>query len=234
MPSDTTTEPQKSKKRLLKKRYYWLAIDLVLAVVIFALLLHKPSGYKLDKPAANKHVSQYLTNELMPQLYNGSQLGEPFELVVSEEGINDIVAKAGWPMYSGETKLYAPRVSFVPDGVVLMGTADIKGVGFVVTVVIKPFLDQAGKLNLPVTTVKIGAINITPVARIIARKMYASRLAAEPVDTDDIRTQIASSLFNDTPFEPVFRMGDGTLRLAAPSIEQKKLTAKIFPVAKKT
>lgn len=216
-------------------------IDLAVAIVIFGLLLYKPARYKPRDiaPAGNnqKEISQYLTNVLLPQLYNGAQLQEPFDLVVIQNGINETIARYKWPMESNGVIISAPTVLFVPESIVLMGMANIKGVDLVVTVEARPGLDEEGLLNLRVEKVKIGAMNITPIARLLAKRMYAERLATIPVDTENLRAKIAASLLNGEPFEPIFNIkdifdnGDTELRVEKITITQEKLTIRLVPVS---
>jgi len=216
------------KKRKFKRRYFLLA-DLVIVIILFVLLLYKPARYDPLAPADNKQVSSYLTHELMTQLYNGAQRNEPFDLVVMQEGINDVVTRAKWPIESGGTMFYAPAVLFTADSIVLMGTAAVKGVEFIVTIVIEPKLDEKGLLNLQVTKVKVGAMNITLLARMVAKKMYQQRLATTEVDTDDLGAQIAASLLSDEPFEPVFTVEDKKVRAEKITITQGKVTLSLVP-----
>jgi len=216
-------------------------IDLAVAMVIFALLLYKPARYKPPDaiPAGNnqREVSPYLTNVLLPQLHNGAQRDEPFEMVVTQKGINEIIAWSKWPKESEGVTFTAPVVFFAPDNIELMGTANIKGVDLVISVMAEPRLDEEGLLNLHVTKVKIGAMNITPVARMIAKRMYAERLETMPIDREDLRTQIAASLLNDEPFEPVFDIADifenerKKLRIEKVTIQKEKLTLRLAPAS---
>jgi uncharacterized protein YpmS len=70
----------------------------------------------------------------------------------------------------------APKVLFVPGSVVLMGSANVKSAQFVVTITPEPKTNEKGLLNLQVAKVKIGAMNITPLAKIIAKKCIKSGL----------------------------------------------------------
>jgi hypothetical protein len=220
---------KKNKKKRFKKRY-WLLIDLAIAAVIIFLLLYKPVRYIPHGPSGGKQVSQYLTNELLPQLYNGVQRGEPFDLVMSEDGINDVITRSKWPKESGGARILAPQVFFVPDSVVVMGPVVMKGFEFMVTVELMPVFDANGLLNLHVAQIKVGAMNLTPIARITARKMYSQRLATEEVDTEDIQAKIAASLLNGEPFEPIFEVEKKEVRIEKINITQGKLTARLIPL----
>jgi len=236
------TEPNSKirKKAKYKKLVYWLLVDLTVAAVIFALLLYKPSRYKPIGFNSGSYkegqVHPYLTY-LSSELYNGAQGGEPFELVVAQKGINEIITWSKWPKESEGIILSAPAVLFVPGSIVLMATAHIKGVEFIVTIGLEPRVDEQGLLNLQVTTVKVGAMNITPLAKIIAKRMYAQRLATIPIDTEALQTKIAGSLLNDESFEPIFNIrdflgkDDKKLRVKQITTQKEKLTLHLVPVS---
>jgi len=111
-----------------------------------------------------------------------------------------------------------------------MATAVIKGIKLVVTAALEPEMNEDGLLNLKVDKAKLGAMNITPLARMIAKRKYTQRLATMPVDTEHWRTKIAGSLLNDEPFEPVFPIEDKKVRLEQITIEKKKLILIFTPV----
>ena len=226
----------KHKKKKFKK-VYWLFIGLAAALVVFILLLlYKPALYHPSIIAYDDEVSPYLTHRLLPQLYNGTQLNEPFDLTVTQNGINDIIVHFKWPRESGGIRFSAPKVFFIPDGIVLIGAAVAGGTEFIVTVEGKPSLDNDGLLNLRVVKVKLGAVNITLLVRVIAEKIFQKELAAAGIEKEDLQAQIAASLLNNEPFEPVFKIkgvfenGDETVRVEKITIEQEKLTLRLTAV----
>jgi uncharacterized protein YpmS len=225
------TDLKKSKKSRLNKLIRWLLIDVAVAALVFAMLLYRPGRYK---PAASDNfeegqVSPYLTNELSPAIYNGAQRASPYDVTITQEGLNDIIARGNWPMESQGVMLYAPAALFVPGKLVLMGTADAKGVEFVVTIELAPKIDEAGLLNLAVTKIKVGAMNITPLAKVVAKKMYMQRISNLGVDKNTLETKIVASLLTDEPFEPVFVIDDKKIRIEKITIENEKLSAHIIP-----
>ncbi len=230
---DTQKDSKNRKRTRLKKLIIWLSIDLVVVAVVLSLLLHTPGRYAPADIDSFDHepgqVSPYLTHELSPQFYNGTQRGEPFELVITQKGINEIVAGWGWPRMSDGAMLYAPAVLFVPHSVVLMGTVNVKGVDFIVTIVLEPKINEEDLADLQVTDVKVGAMNITPLAKLIAKKMYTKRIGTTPVDTKAIETKIAASLLNGEPFEPVFEVDKRRIRIETITVEKEKLTARLVP-----
>lgn len=225
-----------SKKSRVKRLILWLIVDFIVAVAVFGLLKYRPGRYNPLDPNLGYYepgqVSPYLTHKLSPQFYNGIQRREPFELVVAQEGVNDIISRANWPIQSEGILLYAPAALFVPDTLVLMGTADIKGVDFVISIEIGANIDEKGLLHLHVIKVKVGAMNITLPAKMIAKKMYAERLTAFDIDEQALQTQIAASLLNDEPFEPVFEIDGKKVRVENIDISQGELIMHFVPVSK--
>jgi hypothetical protein len=222
------------EKTKFKKKLYLLLTVFVVAsavvIIVFALLFHRPSFYKPLDYAGSKEVSLYLTNELLPELYNGAQLQEPFDLVVTQNGINDIVARFEWPQDFGSIRVSAPMVFFSPDSIVLMGTVVLEGAELVVTVIAEPVLDTKGLLNLNVVSVKMGAVDITPLARVLVRKICQQQFAAHGIGKEDLRAQVAASLLDGEPFEPVFKIEDKKVRVEKITIKQKELTIHFVPV----
>jgi hypothetical protein len=220
--------------RLKKTLHLLLIVSAgVLAVIVLlsVLLFHRPSYYKPLDFAHSKEVSLYLTHDLLPALYNGAQYQEPFNLVVTQSGINDIVARFDWPKEFGGIRVSAPMVFFAPGSIVLMGTMFLNGTEFVVTVIVEPTLDAEGLLNLQVVGVKIGAVDITPLTGVLAKRIYRQQsLTAADVDTEDFWARATASLLNGEPFKPVFKLEDKKVRVEKVMIEQKKLTIRFVPV----
>jgi len=223
--------PRTRRRRMV---LIWLCIDLTVAIVVIGLLLYRPAGYKpvLFGVDGNDpgHVDRYFTY-LSSEIYNGAQTRRPFDLVVLEDGINRAIGPQRWSDPSGEAVFFAPRATFSPEGVVLMGTAELKGASFVVTVGIEPKVNEQGLLALHVTQVKVGALNLTPLARMLARRMYAQRLATAPIDTEDIRTHIAGSLLDDKAFMPVLLVRDRRVRLEAVRLQKGQVVLGFAPVS---
>ena len=231
----TETDLKIRKKARFKKLVRWLLVDLAVAAIIFALLLYRPGRYKPAEFGSGNYkrgqVSPYLTNELSPAIYNGAQRVEPFDVVITQDGLNDMIARGNWPMESEGILLYAPAALFVPGTVVLMGTADIKGVEFIITIELEPKINEQGLLNLQVAKVKVGAMNITPLAKMMAKKMYAQRVAAIPIDKEAVQTKIAASLLTDEPFEPVFEIDDKKVRIEKIAVAKEKLLLRFVPAS---
>jgi hypothetical protein len=221
------------KKKRYKKAACWLLVDLAVAATVFALLLYRPSSYEplgLGPTGQTRQVSSYLTHYLLPKFYNGAQSGEPFELVVIEKGINETIARSIWPMESEGVWFSTPAVLFVPDSIVFMGTANIRGAEFIVTIMLEPRIDEQGLLNLDVRKVKVGAMNITPLAKLIAKQMYARRVESLAIE-EYARTKIVAALLNAEPFDPVFQIEDKKVRLQKVTVTQGRLILRMVPAS---
>lgn len=220
----------KNRKKTIFKRVCWLLAGLGVLVVVFVfLLLYRPGRYSPPELVDNKQVSPYLTHELLPEVYNRSQYGEPFDLVVSEAGVNEIIAYSKWPRRLGGIDFSAPVAFFMPNEVLLMGECEVGGAEFVVSVVVEAEFD-GGLVYLRLAKVRVGAVNITPLAKVIGRSMYAKRLAAKGSDGKDLGAQIATSLLYDEGFEPVFKIEDERLRIEAINIEQERVKIRLVPL----
>ena len=221
------------KKSRRRKLLLWLGVDLAVAALVLALFLHRPSQYHpaaLGRPDPNnQQVDPYLYRDLSSQFYNGAQKQQPFAMVVLDQALNQAIAQLKWPQVSGGVTFSAPQVLFTRGRVALMGTTAVQGAEFVVTIEFGPRLDDQGHLNLLVEKVKVGAMNVTPLAKMMARKMYRERIESTAVDMQDLRTKIAASLFNEEPFEPLVKIEDKWVRLKSLDITNGKLTARFDP-----
>ena len=72
------SEKMKNKK---VKAYFWIAIPLALVLLAFVLVTHRPKNYAPLRIADQNQISTYLTHQLMPTIYNNSQLDEPFRYI---------------------------------------------------------------------------------------------------------------------------------------------------------
>ena len=228
---------EKTPGKRLKKRYkllIWLIADVIFLGVVMALLLYKPPGYEpvdTNAQAAEgpRQVSSYLTY-LYSQMHNNSQKKETFEIEVLEDGINQAIASANWPQRSDGIVFARPKAEFDKDGITVTGTANVEGIDLVVTVHgLLQMLDD-GKLNVHVQTVKVGAMNITLLAKYLAKNMYKERFGMMYVESTDPRVLIAASLMEDKPFDPVFEVNDRGVRLTQATMDQDLVRLKFDPI----
>ena len=212
--SRTEKTRYQGKKKKKSRLVYWLVADLVFGLAFVSLLLYKPSGYQpiATSMDPNQPVHRYLTH-LSSELYNGMQTREPFVIDLLEGGINESILQARWPMESEGITFEAPRVSMTPEGVTVVGMASYEGIDLAIRLEGVPTLTQKGRLNLHVAAVRIGALNVTLLARMVARKMVQAKFAWFTNEPQDTRTQITRSFLEDRPFDPLFAWEDRQVRL---------------------
>jgi hypothetical protein len=226
---------RKRQKKTSKRRklLYWLLVDVVVAAGVIGLLFYKPAQYSpATPPDADPNadrVHPYLTHDLMPQLYNGAQSQQPFTIEVVDAVLKEAIAKFTWPQETEGVTFSAPDVRFQTGSITLMGTADVEGAALVITVELQPQLGTDGQFSIELNKVKIGAMNITPLAKMVAEQKYQEYLETVPVDTTDTRAQLAAALLNGESFDPVFQVEDKWIRLKCLTIEPSKLIAHFVP-----
>jgi len=223
---------KKSRTRKIIKRLIWPAISITLSIVIIILLLYKPAGYVPSDQAATlgggKQLSQDITNRLLPEFYNGIQQQEPFEMTISEKDINELIAQSEWPKYSEGFVFYTPKASLNAGKIGLMCTVLQFGldVELVVTIEAEPKLDENGLLNLNLSLVKVGAVNITPLAAFLAKKAYQEH-KPKYIEPWDWRSKIAGSIFENAGFDPVFQVKNRWVRVEGLDIDKHTLKLRL-------
>lgn len=225
----------KTRKKSKLKTASYIFAALTAALVLFVLLLlYKPAAFTTPDTIDDGRLSRYLTHELAPQFYNSAQRQQPFDMVISEAGANDIICRSNWPKQLDSFTFAAPQVFFVPDNIVLMTKASFGKFKFVVTVVITPAYDEDGLLHLSAVKVKVGAVSMTFIAKTVAKRMYFEHLASSNIDAQDLWSQLTASLPADKPFTPVFKAEDKKAQLKNITITQGKLTVHFTPTQSKS
>ncbi|MBN2589752.1 MAG: hypothetical protein JXA96_07810 [Sedimentisphaerales bacterium] len=226
---DKGTDLQNRKKKKLKKLICWLAIDLSVAFIVFALLLYKPSQYNPVFVETDEISSSLL--KLYSVIHDKSQLNDPFEIVVTQDALKDIINLADWPMESEGVLLYSPDALIDPNFIVLMGTADFQGMEFIITIELQAKINEQGLMDINVSKIKVGAVNVTPLAKITAQKMYKQKLEEiGDIDLYSWQAKIAASLLTDEAIEPVFEIENQTLKVEKITIDEGRLTINLLPI----
>ena len=195
------------------------------------MLFYRPAYYKPQLVTEDRQLSPYLTHQLIPQFYNGVQLQEPFDLVITQQGINEIARHLPLPEESRRLNLTSPTVYFASDRIVIAAVASIYGARFIITFEVAPSFDANGMLSVNMGKVKIGAMNVTIPARIIGRKMYGDHFDHDGIDPNDIRALLAASFFDGQPFDPVFDIDGKRVRLTGISTTPGQLNLRFTPVS---
>ena len=210
------------------------AVVVTVIIVCLAMLTHQPRQYQPQQQPTTDTVNPYLTHYLAPQVNNNIQIDKPFEVIVPQKELNEIIADEGslgwsWPVKLNGVTFDRPIVIFAPKRILLMGTVDYPGFHIVVTVIADPVLDGKGLLLLNVRKVKAGIINITPLAKFIAGKVFAHQIKKH--DTDIWLRSLCDGLLTNKAFEPVFPTYENKdILLTGAKIEHQQLTLRFRPV----
>jgi hypothetical protein len=189
-------------------------------------LFSTPGNYKAVKPITDGQVSQYLTNYILPELNNKSQYGQPFEMVFSEQGINDIIARQVDFNSLQRAGLSDVSVTFKHSRILLTGRTVYRGFNFIVTIVLKPYINREGYLYFGASKVEVGESRIPFVAEAIKRKIVYS--LANPL-SDSNTSNFTGMLFNSGKIEPVFSLNQRKLRIKKFTVQNKQLTIQFQP-----
>ncbi len=226
---DKGIDLQNRKKKRLKKLICWLAIDLSVAFIIFALLLYKPGKYNPEFDESEEVSSSLL--KLYSVIHDKSQLKDPFEIVITQESLNDLLNLADWPMESEGVLLYSPAAIIDSNAVILMGTAELQSVEFIITIELQPKINEQEMMNIDVQAVKVGAINVTPLAKITAQQMYKQKLAEMGnLDLYTWQSKLVASILAGEAMEPVFDIDNQEVKVKNIHIEQGKITLQLDPI----
>jgi hypothetical protein len=177
------------KKKTKKWLYRWLGFNLFAMSVaggVFLLAWHKPAYYLPAEDKKKQAVDTYLTHELIPDIYNKSQFAEPFEVIVLENRLDELTAEFNWPLTDGSVTLQKPSFFFETDHIFIVDEILIANIPFVLTIGLCPQLvdseQNAGYINLNIISVKVGALEIKPLALAAADRFYTE--AVKPVIID--------------------------------------------------
>ena len=215
---------------MTKSKIKWLIIYLFAITIVLFVLFHRPAYYKPQPVPDNKQLSTYLTHQLIPQFYNGAQLQEPFDIVITQQGINDIISRLPLPEKSQKVNLTSPAVTFATDKILIVAAANVHGARLIITLEVAPTFNEKGLLNVNMNTVKIGAMSVTFAARVLARQMYADKFDPSCINPDDIRSLLAASFFAGKPFDPVFTIDGKKIRLNKVTITNTQLLLHFIPI----
>jgi uncharacterized protein YpmS len=224
------TAPARKKNKVLYIVCAAIAGIFVLLVCVVFMLTSAPRHYQPLQPKNSNEVSQYLTNYLAPQIHNKSQFDEPFELVVTEQGLNDIIARGRWPIKLNGLTATGPAVVLSANQITLMATVKYGRIRAVVTIVMSPTIDEGGLLCLNLQNVKAGSVGITALAKELSRKITATYLSR--VDGNTWADDMTAALLENKAIDPVFAAYDNQVRLTDIDISNGEAVLHFTPQGK--
>ncbi len=224
------THSAESKSRRTRNIAIALAGGLLALAAGWVMLRFSPRAYQPLPTENPEQVSPYLTHQLGPDFYNQVQLNEPFDLVIEQAGLNDMLGRNGWPQRFGEVTVFRPVVVFDKDLIYLMSRIEVYGFSSVLTLAARPQMDARGYVNFNIRSVRLGLVPITTIAARVAEKAVADS-AAEFQDWPDLEAMFKAIVTN-TFFEPTFDFGKQRIGLRSFSLEPGLLRLHLVPKTK--
>jgi uncharacterized protein YpmS len=216
----------------VKERYIKRASLFALAFIIFFIalwiidLFKTPADFRIVKPVQGEYISLYLSNYIVPELHNKSQYGEPFDLVLSQTGINEVLARHIDPNTMAKAGLSDLTTCFKDDEIVLTARTNYKGFDFIVSMAFEPEIDKHGKLLLNAEDFQVGRSSLPFAAEMIRGKII-SRLG------ENFKTEKSNEFLNAIlaagKIEPVFKINHSKLRIEKITVQNGELIIHFSP-----
>ena len=221
------TNPKKPIVRYKKNLKLAALACIGAAAIIFGALRLSPRAYRPLTPDNPDEVSPYLTHKLGPDFFNQIQLLEPFELLVEQHGLNDIISRDDWPQDFGEITASTPTFLFEKDTIYLMTQITYHGLSAMLTITAQPIQDKQGRINMNIQSVRLGLVPFTAIAARIAQHALADaeeELAEEP----EVKA-ILHAIATNTPFDPVFNIDGRRIWINSFSLQPAALRLQMVP-----
>jgi hypothetical protein len=222
------------KNRGKKLQFLWRGVTFVivsiflLAGILLAMLQKEPKGFSSTQLyGQTTQVSPYLTHYLAPNVHNNIQLDKPFEIIVPQKGLNEIIAEEDllgwkWPVTLSNVIISRPIAVFDARKIILMGKVNIIGFDTVITICATPTLDEDGLLSLNLQYVRAGMLDISFLAKKTAKRVIESQLSE--VEEQYWLKDLLGACLDNTPFDPIFPTGyDRHIKLIKSEISENKL-----------
>lgn len=229
-----TNKVKKRKHRVLKAVGIFFGLLVVFVGGLLFLMTRKPKVYQPSGAAVTGVVNPYITHYLAPEIYNNVQVDKPFCIIVRQKDINEIVVDGSldweWPIDLGAAVISAPAVTFLKDEILLMGTVEVGVLEFVITIGVKPVIDDEGLMHLNFEKVKAGLVDVTFMARSITCKILADELAGVEIGHETAwMKDMYDAVAENKPFEPVWPVYEDAIKLTKVDIVDGQLTLVFVP-----
>lgn len=223
------------KKKSLKSTNFWLlAIGAILLGVLTGICIlfwYTPRAYNPVISDSTKQTSLYLTHDLGPEFFNQVQLCKPFELIITQSGLNDIIRQEFQSEEFGDASFSNPHVIFSDQSVILMGTLAYESVSSVLTIIAAPTMADSGKINLNIQSIRLGMVPVMALVTKLAQKVFDENRSC--FEDDPIAEKNIQAIIHKEPFDPIFLFSaqhrQYQVRITDFFIEQGSLTLALSP-----
>jgi hypothetical protein len=218
-----------AEKRPAKKTFFWqislffAAMSLLFLIHWFIGLFRTPAHFRTVEIIESNQISLYLSNVILPELYNKSQSGKPFETIFTEEGVNEIISRHIDAKSLKKWDFSDISVTFLTGKILLAGKAKYHGRDFILTAVFKPIISEKG-FNAGLTQIQAGTSRL-PFAKHFIRDKILYKLAGQNSDV----VQYAGVLFSDNKIPPEFTVEHRNIKVQEIIADNHKLTIRFLP-----
>ena len=224
----------KTNKSFSGKGFWAWGIGAVSAGVLIGigiLFWYTPNAYQPVLSQEEEQKSIYLTHELGPQFYNEVQKCKPFELVITQPGINEIISQEFQTQDFGDVSFSNPQVIFSDQSILLMGTLTYEGVSSVISITAFPKMRQDSNVNLNIQSVRMGMIPVKTLVTKLAQKVFDAN--RDSFEDDPKAEETVQAIILNQPFDPTFLFpavqDDYWVRVSEFSVNPGLLTLTLHP-----
>lgn len=215
------------KERYIKKASLFISAFIIFLIILWIIDLFKtPAYFRKVKPLHGEQVSLYLSNYIMPELYNKSQYDKPFDLVLSQAGINEIIIRQIDPNVLAKAGLSDLTTRFKDDEIVLTAKTNYKGFDFIVSMTIEPKIDKQGKLLLNAEDFQIGRSSLPFAAEMIRKKIIADLGQNFKTEKND---EFFNAILSEGKIDPIFQINHSKLRVEKIDVQDQNLVLRFNP-----
>ena len=215
--------------RILRLRL-WVGSAVVLVILSamwFAGIFSEPNNYDPIEPIDSNQVSQYLSNRLVPELHNKSQYGRPFDYVITQQGIVDIIARHADFARIANAGFESISVAFEKGAIFVTAKTERFGMDFFVTLSLKPVIDSDGMFLVKSQSVDVGSSSV-PFAAMAVRKQLLDNLSSF-VDHEKAAETVGAVIAKKA-IEPIVKVNGRRIRIEKITIADKKITIRFAPI----
>jgi hypothetical protein len=203
------------------------AIGLGVLIGVGILIFHKPNAYNPVRPDNPEQVSLYLTHELGPEFFNQVQLEKPFDLIIEQHGLNDIISRLDWIQQLGPLSLQQPNIIFADRSILLMGTLQYRRVSSVLSILALPTMDANQQICMNIQSVRLGMVPVTSLVSKLSQKAFDDN--RDGFKDDPEVEKIVQAIIRNEPFDPVFRISEYQVRITHFTLENNVLKLTLLP-----
>ena len=212
-----------------RRRWFWILPTAISGSVLVGVLFCNYTPRAYQPPASDKtgQVPTYLTHELAPDYINNIQLDEPFELLVKQHGLNEIIASQFQAEEFDGFSFTNPMIVFDTGTIYLMGTLHYKQISSVITIIATPEMTPDKQVCMNVQSVRMGVLPVTKLVTFLARQAFDQSQDCFEGE-EDIRL-ITEAIIKNEPFDPVFEDNGHSARITEFTLKPALLTLVFKP-----